>query len=265
MPEPLSRVGLWAVRDDAALFTGYAIAGLGPLTVAALMTPLRDHPPGTVLALFVLTLVIAGAAALAGPRAGIIATVCAGLSTDFLFVQPYLDLKYRPERELWPAAFIVVAGISIAALSVPAWRRSGIPARAAERQAPSRHIDRVVHLIDQDADVRDLISAVQAELTTLLLARACRFEPDDLAGDGPAVRARLERNGSVSGRGSDPVLPSGELELPVQRGTQRVGHFVIEPTPDTVVPIDRRIVAVVLTDHLAAAIARRHPTVPPRP
>ena len=249
------------MHDDAAIFGGHLVAALGPLTVAGLMTPLRDVAPGIELVLFALILVVAGATALGGPMAGLIGTLCAGLSTDFLYVQPYLDLKYRPDAELWPVAFIVLAGLAIVAVSWRGWRqRSGaatVPA-AEPDVSPSRHIDRIVQLIGQETDVRDLISAVQAELTSLLLARSCRFEPDDRTGAG----VRLERNGSITGRGFDLVFPDNEVEIPVRLGGQEFGRFTIDPTPDTIVPLDARIVAVVLTDHLAAAIARR-PTVPP--
>ena len=251
------------MHDDAAIFGGHLVAALGPLTVAGVMTPLRGIAPGIELVLFALILVVAGATALGGPMAGLIGTLCAGLSTDFLYVRPYLDLKYRPGADLWPVAFIVLAGLAIVAVSWRGWRqRSGAAAvPAAEPDAsPSRHIDRIVHLVGHGTDVRDLISAVQAELTSLLLARSCRFEPDDRT----PVGLRLERNGSVTGRGLDPVLPDVELEIAVQLGDQRVGRFVVEPTPDVIVPLAPRLVALMLTDHLAAAIARRHPTVPPK-
>jgi hypothetical protein len=113
---------------------------------------------------------------------------------------------------------------------------------------------------------------VQAELTTLLIARGCRFEPDDEAALRPAIPRRLERDGSVTGRGLDPLLPGEELEIPVCLGGKRLGRFVVEPTPEVIVPLAPRVVAIVLTDHLAAAMshrrvvapARRPPTGPPK-
>jgi hypothetical protein len=258
------------VQDDAAIFGGHLVAALGPLTIAALMTPVRDLPSGIVMVLFALTLVVAGATSLGGPAAGLIATVCAGLSTDFLYVRPYLDLKYRPEGDLWPVAFIVLTGLAIVAASWRGWRRRSAVATVAAVDpdvSPSRHIDRIVRLIGEDTDVRDLISAVQAELTSLLLARSCRFEPDG----GTPVALRMERNGTVTGHGLDPVLPPAELEIPVRLAEHQLGRFVVEPTPDVIVPLAPRLVAVMLTDHLATVIARAHrpdspghrPTVPP--
>ena len=124
---------------------------------------------------------------------------------------------------------------------------------------PSRHIERVARLAAQGVDVRDLTSAVQAELTSLLLARSCRFDTDD----DTQTQVRLERDGSVTGHGFDLVLPDTLLEIPVRLGPHEFGRFTVDPTPDAIVPLEARIVALMLSDHLAAAIARRHPTVPP--
>ena len=254
------------MRDDAAIFSGHLMASFAPLTVAGLMTPLRDTTLGVVIVLFALTVVIAAAAALGGPRAGAVGTLCAGLSTNFLYVAPYLDLKYRPRGDLWPVAFIIVAGLAITAASWLGWKRKEASHMEATPPAapPSRHIERVARLVEQGADVRDLISAVQAELTTLLIARSCRFE----ATERPHLPLRLERDGSVTGRDRDPLLPGEEIEIPVSLGGQQVGRFVIEPTPEVIVPLAPRIVAVVLTDHLAAAISHRRttsPNPPPKP
>jgi K+-sensing histidine kinase KdpD len=241
------------------------MASFAPLTLAGLMTPLRDTTLGVVVVLFALTVVVATAAALGGPLAGAVGTLGAGLSTNFLYVSPYLDLKYRPRGDLWPVAFIVVAGLAITAASWIGWKRKAavledpVPTAA----PPSRHIERVARLAEQGADVRDLISAVQAELTTLLIARSCRYEAEDESNLGPALLLRLERDGTVTGRGLDPLLPSEELEIPVRLGGQHLGRFVIQPTTEVIVPLAPRIVAAVLTDHLAAAIVRRHPTVRP--
>jgi K+-sensing histidine kinase KdpD len=253
------------VRDDAAIFAGHLMASFAPLTVAGLMTPLRDTALGVVVVLFALTAVVATAAALGGPVAGAVGTLCAGLSTDFLYVSPYLDLKYRPRGDLWPVVFIVVAGLAITAASWIGWKRK---AAAQDEPAPpavtpSRHIERVARLAEQGADIRDLISAVQAELTTLLIASSCRYEAEDESNLEPASPLRLERDGTVTGRGLDPLLPGEELEIPVRLGGQRLGRFVVQPTPEVIIPLAPRIVAGVLTDHLAAAIARRHPTVRP--
>ena len=122
----------------------------------------------------------------------------------------------------------------------------------------SRHIERIVHLIEQGVDSNDLISAVQAELTGLLSAHGCRFE----AGEPTSVLLRIERNGTVAGSPAFPPSPAEDLELPVSRGDRYVGRFVLSPTVGASVPPENWIVAVILTDHLAAAVISHKPAAP---
>jgi K+-sensing histidine kinase KdpD len=249
------------VRQDRALAVGYVTAAAGPLAAVSLLSVFREQPLSIPAVVLVLIVVIVVAAALAGPVAAFTATLTAALSFDFLFVSPYRVLKLGPIEEVWPVGLLLAAGVSIGSLVRRRWPyRDGAVVSAAQRVSnPSLHVQRVVLLIEQGADGRDLIAAVQAELTGLLVARSCRFD----AGQDPSRRPRLERDGTVSGYGIEPALPATELELPVQRGRHRVGSFVIDPTPGVTVPFDHRIVAVILTDHLAAALAARKPA-PPR-
>lgn len=249
------------VRDDLALALGFVVAGFGPLTVATVLSPLRAQPQSTTIVVVVLIFVIATAAVLAGPSAGAVATIMAALSFDFLFIRPYLVLKVDSNDEPWPVVLLLAIGLGIVALARR--RRPQSTGTTAPATGPqpnqSRHIQRVVHLIEQGADPHDLISAVQAELTGLLLARSCRFE----TGEATCPRLRIERNGAVSGRDAALPFPPEDLELPVCRGSHIVGRFVLTPTTGVSVPLEHRIVAVILTDHLAAAVAS-HQASPPK-
>ena len=64
--------------------------------------------------------------------------------------------------------------------------------------------------------------------------------------------------------GADLELPPTELELPVRLGRHSVGRFLVDPTPGVIVPFDHRIVAVILTDHLAAALVSDRSAASPR-
>jgi hypothetical protein len=247
------------VRQDRAIAIGYVTAAGGPLAAVSLLKFLRQQPLSIPAVVLVLVVVIVVAAVLAGPFAGLAATLIAALSFDFWFVAPYRVLKLGPIDRLWPVALLLVGGASIVAAIWQRWRIRG--ARAAPRSpGPSLHVQRVALLIERGADVRDVIAAVEAELTGLLVARSCRFDSGPDVGDRP----RIERNGAVSGHGVERELPSTQLELPVRLGRHRVGRFLIDPTPGVVVPFDHRIVAVILTDHLAAALTSHRSATPRR-
>ncbi len=228
-----------------ALAAGFALAGFGTLGTAVLLTPLRDHPLGSGFAVAASIVVIATSAALAGPAAGAIATIAAVLSFDFFLVPPSLDLKVGRAEDRWPVAALLIVGVGI----VVGMRRRAVSETSAPSpngQGPSRHVDRVTRLIEQRADPRDLVLAVGAELTALLAARRCRFEPGESHRRAAATGA-LRPGGR---RGRRVGLPPVEVELPVHAGTHRLGCFVIEPTPEAIVPIAHRITAVILAGHL---------------
>jgi K+-sensing histidine kinase KdpD len=250
------------VRVERSLTLGYVIAGLGQLAVVSVLTPLREWPEATAIVVLALIVGIAAAAVSAGPLAGAVATMTGALSFDFLFIPPYRDLKLGSDDRLWFVGVLLAVGTAIVTITRRRWPHTAGETRpsAGSRPNSSEHVQRVSLLIEQGADVRDLVSAVEAELLGLLLARRCRFE----AATEVSTRPRLERDGTVSGRGLEDSLPAAELELPVRAARQVVGRFVVDPTPGAVVPLDRRIVAVILTDHLAAAITGRSPSVPPR-
>jgi hypothetical protein len=242
------------VKEDLALAAGFAVAGLGPLTAASILLPLREQPYVTSIVGVVLIVVIVASAVLAGPVAGAVATVTAVLSFDFLFVRPYLVLKMPSGDEVWPVVALLALGSLVVAVVRRRWPPSvdaAPPARCNPNQ--SRHIERIVRLIEQGADPRDLTSAVQAELTSLLLLLGCRFE----TGDSSNPRPRIGRERRVVGPDGVVPLAHETLELPVRVRGHVVGRFVLTPTPGVSIPLEHRIVAVILTDHLAAAITSR--------
>ena len=248
------------MKEDLALATGFAVAGLGPLTAASILLPLREQPYVTSIVGVVLIVVIAASTVLASPCAGAVATVTAVLSFDFLFVRPYLVLKVPSGDEVWPVVALLALGSLVVVVVRRRWPPSTVDAAPPAGCNPnqSRHIERIVRLIEQDADPRDLTSAVQAELTGLLLLRGCRFE----TGKSSNPRPRIGRDGRVVG--PDGVVPfaHGTLELPVRVRSRDVARFVLTPTPGVSIPLEQRIIAVILTDHLAAAITSRAAAAP---
>jgi hypothetical protein len=222
------------------------------------MVPLRTQPVGNEVAFLAMVSVVGIAGVMAGFGGGGSAAVMATLSLDFFFSRPYLELKMDSADDGRNTILLLVVGLGAAALAHRQQAARSAAARMlADRPNESRHIQRVVDLIAQGLDPRDLISAVQAELTVLLLLRSCRFETGESTGWLP----RLERNGMIStGRPprhhGDLRRPAGEFELLVQAGGGTVGRFVLDPSPGTSVLLEHRVVALILADHLGAAIAR---------
>ena len=253
-------LALGAVSDDVELAAGWGVATFGPFTMAAVLTPFRQQVHAAAFVVAVLIVLIGAAATLAGPMAATFATIMAVLSFDFFFLHPYLVLKVDAEDSMWPVVVLSLAGLCAVAVARQRSRRSRRASNPSTRPGPnqSRHIERIVRLVEQRVDSNDLIFAVQAELTGLLLAHSCRYE----AGEPTSVLPRIERNGTVAG--SPALLPSQaeDLELPVSRGDRYVGRFVLSPTVGASVPQENWIVAVILTDHLAAAVISPKPAAP---
>jgi hypothetical protein len=90
----------------------------------------------------------------------------------------------------------------------------------------------------------------------------CRFEP--LPIDDPRPSPVIGRHGGMAG--VEPIrfrrnhdgragfeLPAGGVQLPVLAHGQRVGRFVLTPTPGIGVSLEQRLVAVAIADQVAAA------------
>ena len=246
------------MSEDVELTLGWIVAAFGPLAATTVMTPVRAEVHATGFVVVALVCVIGAGAVLAGPQAAAVATLTAALSFDFLLIRPYLELKIDTDDSMWPALVLVVVGSSIVFVAHRRWpppRRTHVSG-ARPQPNESRRIERIVLLIEQGADPLDLISAVEAELTALLLARRCRFEP----GEGTGSLPRIERDGAIAGRHPhSPLLPSEDIELPVRWQGRWIGRFVITPTGGASVPIVHRVIAVILTDHLAAAVTTGKP------
>jgi hypothetical protein len=248
-------------NSDLVRGLGFFVAALGPLAVAALMVPLRTQPVATELAFLAMMYVVGAAGVMAGFRGGGSAAVMATLSFDFFFSRPRLELNLDSADDGRKAILLLSVGFGAAALAHRQHAaRSTASLMLADRANSSKHIQRVVDLIAQGVDPRDLISAVQAELTVLLLLRSCRFETGEPAGCLP----HLERNGTISTghhprHHGDGRRPASEFALLVQAGGVTVGRFVLDPSPGTSLLLEHRIVALILADHLGAAIAAHAP------
>ncbi len=238
-----------------------SMGGLAPIVVAGALVSVRGEILASTVALLLMVVVVA-VAAVGGRGAGAVAAVTAALSFDFFHTQPYLSLSIVSRDDVETAALLLVAGLIVGTMA----GRSGRAKRsAAASSSEIRRIHRLAELVASGENPTDVILACQAELTALLDLRGCHFEapPFDLS------LPRLERSGGISGASTRRYveggfdLPSEGVELPVLSRGQRVGRFVLDPTPDVGVSLEQQVVAVALADQVGAALATTpHPDHP---
>ena len=258
MAKPPSRA---ASADDREWTTvGLLVGGLGSIALAGVLVGLRGEIDSANVALL-LMLVVLLAAAIGGRLAGAVAAVVATLSFDFFHTVPYGTLTIDSRDDVETALILLVAGLVGGEIAVRA-RRSR---RAAERGHDEIvRLHRVAELAASGAGAEAVSQAVERELVALLDLEECRYER---LASGPPL-ARLERSGAVSAathryeRGEF-ALPTEGVELPVIGLGQPHGRLVLRPRAGAGVALDRRVVAVALSDQLGAVLAASPP--PPGP
>jgi hypothetical protein len=101
-----------------------------------------------------------------------------------------------------------------------------------------------------------VVEQVRGQLVEVLGLCGARFEHGTLLGRPP----RLEQDGSVTvGRANWDLdkdgWPAGEMELRASVGGRYLGRFMLLPDPGAAVPpLQTRLVAVSLADHVGAAL-----------
>lgn len=252
-PANLRRLGGWARRHPAVVAAAAAV--IAPLVTCAALVPARSFFAGTAVALVLVVVIVA--ASVAGSRvAGVVATLSSAVWFDLFFTRPYdrLTISHRPDLETTIA--LVVAGVVINEL-------------AARNRRHRRGLDEEISLVAALRETTELASSstpestlvehARATLVSLLSLRDCRYET---VTPGPPL-ARLRPDGEVLHVGlSWPVdeigLPGPQSEIPLDwRGLSR-GRFVLTPTPGRPVSRERRIIAVLVADLVAAALSDPH-------
>lgn len=111
-------------------------------------------------------------------------------------------------------------------------------------------------LVQAGASPYAVVDQVRQQLVEILGLRGCRFEHGTLLGRHP----RLEQDGSLTvGRANwEPDKdgwPGEEIELRASVGGRYLGRFMLLPEPGAVPPpLQARLVAVSLADHVGAAL-----------
>jgi len=234
----------------AAFWVG--LGGLAPLAAAVALVPLRDHMRNANVAL-VLVAVVVLAAVGGGRQAGVAAAIVSALSFDFFFTQPYQRLRVASSSDVESTILLLAVGLVVGTVSARG-RKARTSAEA--RRGEVKRIYRLAELAAKGEEPSDVIMAAQAELTSLLHLRDCRFEAPPFK----TALEKLERSGVVSWhdyrfRDGGFELPPDGVELPVLGRGQVLGRFVLDPTPGTGVSLEQRVVAVALADQVGGVLA----------
>ena len=227
------------------------VAVVAPLALAAALVPFRQTLT-TVAAAFAFVVLEVVVSVVGSRLGGAIVSLSSALWFDYFLAPPYgrLAISHRPDLEA--AIGLVVVGFVVSELA--ARNRHHRRASSEESDFVSM-VHELANLAAGPAPADDVIAHACVTLRDLLSLRGCRFETDPL---GPAL-ARIVPSGEVEHVGLQwPVgeigIPGPEAEIPVQWRGHVVGRFVITPTPGLRVSLERRVVAVVLGDIVAAAV-----------
>src|SRR5262245_1773043 len=252
-----SRVAGWmrapwwptAVRTAAALL---------PFVTCAVLATVRDDVTRET-AVLILVLWVVAAAATGDRIAGMVAAISAGVWFDFFLTRPYQTFAIDDPDDIEAALLLVI--ISLVVTEVALWGHR----QQAQASRRSGYLDGIVgvagSIAEGNAPRRTVIEVVALQITDVLAADGCRFVDDPIRDTRIAV---IDHAGVVTRAGHavdvDRVgLPFDEyVAVPVRRGTQVVGHFLVTATSKVTYPTpEQRRVAVLLADQVATVLGNQ--------
>lgn len=240
------------------LLIGLAVGVPVTVAVGAVMALSRSLFNSTNAAL-VLMIVVVVIAVAGGRTAGVVTAVAAVLSFDFFHTRPYLSLAIDSRDDIETTVLLLIAGLiaGTVATSAQAARR-----RASVARSEIQGVHRIAEAVASGRPTDEVIQLAQVELAALLQLQSARFEALDQAELLPLPR--LGRSGAIELQsemryarardgGGGFELPEGGVELPVFARGQRIGRFVLVPTPGRGTKLDERMMAVAIADQVGAA------------
>jgi len=233
-----------------------SIGALGALAIAGVLVPFRDTLGGTNVAL-VLVVVIVAAASIGGRLAGAVTALLAALAFNFLYAPPYLTLRIHSSKDVITTALLFVVGLSVGEI-VRFARRQDSSAR--KRRLDIGGLHQLSDMVRSDAP-RSAVTRSAGDLLRLELALTeCRFESSD---GRQTPLPEIDHRGLIDQTflrhapgGFE--LPASGVAVPVTNDGQRVGQFVLVPSPHHGVSLLDRQLAVLVADVVAPAMARQH-------
>ncbi|MDX2681641.1 DUF4118 domain-containing protein [Streptomyces sp. NY05-11A] len=244
-----------SLRDRIAL----AAALLAPLVVVLALVPVRTHMTSANLAL-ILVVVVVAVAALGSRAGGALAALSAAAWFDFFLTRPYQRFTIADGDDITTTLLLLVVGVAVSQLAAHARTLKLVTVTDAAHLA---RIHETASLVQAGASPYAVVDQVREQLVEILGLRGCRFEHGTLLGRHP----RLEQDGSVTvGRARWNLEPDGwpgeEIELRASVGGRYLGRFMLQPEPNNAVPpLQTRLVAVSLADHVGAALDTAGPVV----
>ena len=233
---------------------GAGIGALCSVGLAIVLIPLRNDLANNAAALLMVLPVLL-AAVIGGWKGGALSALVATLSFDFFFTRPYGSLAMTSREDTQTAIALLLVG-SVAGLLAGRAQRATADARSGHSSV--QRIHRVTQMIAHGDDATRVIDTVRQEVTELLSAKGCRFEPGTALGAPPAI-PRIEATGALNvpvrrylSRGF--VLPAEGVEIEVVSGGVAFGRLVVQSDPTKAVTLDQRIAAVVLANALGRAL-----------
>jgi K+-sensing histidine kinase KdpD len=230
------------------------VAVVLPFLTGAVLALLRDQLTAASSVLVLVVWVVAAAAT--GDRvAGVLAAVSGALWFDFFLTQPYLTFTINRSDDVETTVLLVV--ISLAVTETALWGHR----QQAEAARRSGYLEGVLgaarDVAEGDVPSEAVVELVAQNISTVLDADTTRYVA------GPVHDSRiwvLDHDGRLTrdGRPSDVDrvgLPTDEyVAVPVRRGAQTVGHFLVTTTGHVAYPSrEQRRVAVLLADQVGAA------------
>ncbi len=236
-------------RDHLAVAAGL----LGPLALAAVLTPFRAHFPNTDAALAMLLVVVAVAAA--GNRlAGYLAALSAAVWFDFFLTRPYERFSINRQTDIETTVLLLVIGVAVTELAV--WGRRQ-HAAASRRAGYLDGISTTAAAVAAGEGPSELIQEVSSQLTRVLSLLSCRWQYG-VAGVGHPARLRHDGQVTTGEQVRDAVSaglpPDTETELLVESGGLLQGRFLIMPVPGSRPTREQLLVAIALADQVGAAL-----------
>ncbi|MEU0722778.1 DUF4118 domain-containing protein [Streptomyces sp. NPDC006140] len=236
------------LRDRIALTS----ALLAPLLVALALVPIRPHVSSANLAL-ILVVVVVAVAALGSRTAGAVAALSAAAWFDFFLTRPYQHFTISDGDDIVTTLLLLAVGVAVSQLAAHARTLKLVTITGAAHLA---RIHETARLVQAGASPYAVVDQVRQQLIEILGLRGCRFEHGTLLGRHP----RLEQDGSLAAGRAHWNLdrggwPGEEIELRASVGGRYLGRFMLLPEPGAAVPpVQTRLVAISLADHVGAAL-----------
>ena len=181
------------------LWTGLAVAVLGPVVIAATLLPLRGQVDGAVFGLAMILPTAVGAA-LGGPVAAVMAVLVGSATHNLLFTQPYLDFRVAATTDVVDLLVHTIVAVAVSLVVVREQRASRLAAARGEQAARVRALEeidrtRTALLGAVSHDLRTPLAAIAAAASELQAADVVFTDQDRAVMAGTIVEqtARLDR------------------------------------------------------------------------